>query len=107
MKIKFVDLGFKKVTTGVALSVVALVLLLVYVMAAYALPAIQKFGWHFLWTSRWDPVKENFGALPFIYGTLVSSALALLIAVPVSLGIAVYLAELAPQFIRQPLSFLI
>lgn len=107
MRIKFVDLGFKKVTTTVALSVVTLTLLLLYIMIAYAMPAIQKFGWHFLWTSRWDPVKENFGALPFIYGTIVSSVLALLIAVPVSLGIAVYLSELAPQFIRQPLSFLI
>ncbi len=90
-----------------ALSVTALTLLLIYSMVTNALPAIQKFGWHFLFTSTWDPVKEIFGALPFIYGTLVSSALALLIAVPISLGIAIYLAELAPQFIRQPLSFLI
>ncbi len=90
-----------------ALVVVALTGLLVYNMATNALPAIQKFGWRFLFTTNWDPVKENFGALPFIYGTIVSSGLALLIAVPVSLGIAIYLAELAPQAIRQPLSFLI
>ena len=107
MKLKFVDFGFKKATTVLALSVVALTLLLVYNMASHAMPAIQKFGLRFLFTSTWDPVKENFGALPFIYGTIVSSGLALLIAVPVSLGIAIYLAELAPQFIRQPLSFLI
>ena len=90
-----------------ALSVAALTVLLAYSMACHAMPAIHKFGLRFLFTSTWDPVKEIFGALPFIYGTIVSSALALLIAVPVSLGIAVYLAELAPQFIRQPLSFLI
>jgi phosphate transport system permease protein len=107
MKIKFIDLGFKKATTVIALSVVALVFLLVLSMAYRAMPAIQKFGWHFLFTGTWDPVKEVFGALPFIYGTVVSSALALLIAVPVSIGIAVYLAELAPVSVRQPLTFLI
>ena len=107
MKIKFIDLGFKRATMVLALSMVALTLLLVYNMASHAIPTIQKFGLHFLFTSTWDPVKEIFGALPFIYGTIASSALALLIAVPVSLGIAVYLAELAPQAIRQPLSFLI
>ena len=107
MKIKFIDLGFKKATTLLALSVVALTCFLVYNMFFHAVPAIQKFGLRFLFTSTWDPVKESFGALPFIYGTIVSSLLALVIAVPVSLGIAVYLAELAPLKIRQPLSFLI
>ena len=107
MKIKFVDTAFKKATTVISLSVVALVVLLVFSMACRAMPAIRKFGWHFLFTGTWDPVKEVFGALPFIYGTVVSSALALLIAVPVSVGIAVYLAELAPSYVKQPLSFLI
>ena len=107
MKIKFVDQAFKRATTVMALSVVALVVLLVFSMACRSMPAIRKFGWHFLFTGTWDPVKEVFGALPFIFGTVVSSALALLIAVPVSLGIAVYLAELAPSYIKQPLSFLI
>lgn len=107
MKIRFIDTWFKRTTTGLGLSVVALTLLLVYILSRNALPAMYKFGWHFLFTSTWDPVKEVFGALPFIYGTIVTSLLALLIAVPVSLGIAVYLAELAPHFIRQPLSFLI
>ena len=107
MKIKFFDLGVKEAVALLALSVVALTLLLVYNMATYAMPAIQKFGLHFLSTTTWDPVKEIFGALPFIYGTIISSALALLIAVPVSLGIAIYLAELAPAWIREPLSFLI
>ncbi len=107
MRIRFVDLWFKKAATFLGLSVVALTLLLVYSMLRNAEPAMHKFGWHFLFTGTWDPVKGVFGALPFIYGTIVTSLLALLIAVPVSLGIAVYLAELAPQFIRQPLSFLI
>jgi len=107
IKTRFVDAGFQKATTAAALSVVALVALLLCHMIIHAMPAIQKFGWHFLFTSTWDPVKQNFGALPFIYGTIVSSVLALLIAVPISLGIAIYLAELAPLFIRGPLSFFI
>lgn len=107
MKIRFIDVWFKRAATGLSLSVVALTLLLIYIMSRNALPAIHRFGWHFLITSTWDPVKEVFGVLPFIYGTIVTSLLALLIAVPVSLGIAIYLAELAPHFIRQPLSFLI
>lgn len=107
MKIRFVDLWFKKAATVMGLSVAALTLLLVYSMLRNSLPAVHRFGWHFLFTSTWDPVQGIFGALPFIYGTVITSLLALLIAVPVSLGIAIYLAELAPQFIRQPLSFLI
>lgn len=70
-------------------------------------PAIRTFGFRFLVTSHWDPVAGEFGALPFIYGTLVSSLLALLIAVPLSLGAAIFLAELAPGFIRPPVAFLI
>jgi len=69
--------------------------------------AIRAFGLRFLVTSHWDPVAGEFGALPFIYGTLVSSLLALLIAVPLSLGAAIFLAELAPAWIRPPVAFLI
>jgi phosphate transport system permease protein len=70
-------------------------------------PAIRQFGWRFIVTSNWDPVAESFGALPFIYGTLVSSFLAMLIAVPLGIGAAIYLAELAPFWIRPPVGFLI
>ena len=69
--------------------------------------AIRAFGLRFLIISHWDPVAGEFGALPFIYGTLVSSLLALLIAVPLSLGAAIFLAELAPAWIRPPVAFLI
>jgi phosphate transport system permease protein len=69
--------------------------------------SIERFGLGFLLGSEWDPVRERFGALPFIWGTLVSSLLALAIAVPVSLGVAVYLAELAPRWIRRPLGFVV
>ncbi|MBI3812575.1 MAG: phosphate ABC transporter permease subunit PstC [Nitrospirae bacterium] len=68
---------------------------------------IAKFGWGFLWGTTWDPVAERFGALPFLYGTLVSSALALLIAVPVGLGVAIFLSELAPRWLSDPVTFLV
>ena len=67
----------------------------------------NAFGFGFLTGSKWDPVSEVFGALPFIFGTVVSSFIALAIAVPFSLGIAIYLSELAPEKLRTPLSFII
>jgi phosphate transport system permease protein len=68
-----------------------------------ALPAMQKFGFGFLTSSTWDPVKEDFGGLVMIYGTLATSFIALLIAVPVSFGIALFLTELAPAWLKRPL----
>jgi len=100
-----------RVYTAVVLASVWLVLLLaaglVVALVWESWEAIRTFGFAFLVTSHWDPVAGEFGALPFIYGTLVSSALALLIAVPLSLGAAIFLAELAPSWIRPPISFLI
>lgn len=92
---------------GAGAALIVLVVALVVVLAIDASPAIRRFGIGFLVTSTWDPVKENFGALPFIYGTIVSSVLALAIAVPLGLGAAVYLSEMAPPWIRPPISFLI
>jgi phosphate transport system permease protein len=66
-----------------------------------------KFGWNFLFTSTWDPVADQFGALPFIYGTVVTSALALCIGIPLGVGAAIFLAELAPPRISDGLTFLI
>src|SRR5437016_7271634 len=90
-----------------AMAVVVLVILTVWQLWLGSSLAIQKFGFHFLTTSTWDPVAEQFGALPFIYGTAVSSLLALIIAVPLSIATAVYLTELAPIWIRQPIISLI
>src|SRR5215471_17677855 len=67
----------------------------------------HKFGWAFFVTSVWDPVFGNFGALPFIYGTVVTSALALLLAVPLGVGAAIFLAELAPPRVSDMLTFVI
>src|SRR3990172_7760824 len=101
------DRLFKGTTLLFALSVVAIMAWMAGAMLRTALPAIKTFGWHFLFTSTWDPVAERFGALPFIYGTLVSSLLALLIAVPLSLGGTIFLVELAPNWLSQPIAFLI
>src|SRR5438128_12625690 len=70
------------------------------------MPSIQKFGLGFWRTEIWDPVAGEFGALPFIWGTLYSSILALLLAAPIALGIAVFISELCPGWLRQPLVFL-
>src|ERR1041384_6242538 len=90
-----------------ALAVIGLVFLVGWELARGSSLAIQKFGFNFLTRSTWDPVAEQFGALPFIYGTAVSSLIALVIAVPLSIATAIYLTELAPIWIRQPLVSLI
>jgi phosphate transport system permease protein len=87
--------------------VVLLVILIGWELGQGSWQAIQKFGFRFLTASMWDPVAEEFGALPFIYGTAVCSLIALLIAVPLSIATAVYLTELAPLRIRQPIVSLI
>ena len=80
---------------------------LVYELWSGARLAAGRFGLDFITSSTWDPVAEEFGAFPLIFGTLVSSLIALLIAVPLSLGVAIYLTEFAPKVVRQPVAFLI
>lgn len=104
---KWGDHAFKWLTLLMALSVFALIILIGYELAHGSTLALKKFGWRFLVSSEWDPVNEQFGALPFIFGTLVSSAIALIIAVPLSVASAVFLTELAPQWLRQPLTIFI
>ena len=97
------DRAFQWLTLAMALSVFALIALIGLELFKGSKPALEKFGWQFLVSNHWDPVNEVFGALPFIYGTLVTSAIALAIAVPISIGTAVFLTELAPLWLRQPL----
>ena len=104
---RFGDRAFEWLTLAMASAVVVLVILIGLELWNGSSLAIKKFGFHFLTTSTWDPVAEQFGALPFIYGTLVSSAIALVIAVPLGIATAAYLTELAPLWIRQPLVSLI
>ena len=95
------------VTFLFAATVVLIVVLLVYQLwAGSALPR-HKFGLSFFISKVWDPIGEEFGALPFIYGTVVTSAVALILAVPLGIGAAIFLAELAPQKISDPLQFFI
>src|SRR6266516_2124820 len=97
------DRAFRWLTLLMALSVFVLICLIGYELAHGSQLAFRKFGWRFLTSSKWDPVNEQFGALPFMFGTLVSSVIALFIAVPLSIATALYLTELAPLWLRQPL----
>lgn len=98
------DRLFKWLTLLMGISVFVLILLIGYELAHGSSLALRKFGWRFLTGSDWDPVNEQFGALPFIFGTLVSSAIALVIAVPLSIATAIFLTEIAPNWLRQILT---
>src|ERR1043166_5141349 len=101
------DLAFRSVLSLAALAIPVLLGFLVWELVEGSRLAIGKFGLHFLTTSTWDPVANQFGAVPLIFGTLLSSFLALLFAVPLSLGVAIFLTEFAPAPIRRPIAFLI
>jgi phosphate transport system permease protein len=101
------DRIYRGVLTAIALSLPLLLLALVGELVASALPAIRRYGWSFLWTSTWDPVAEVYGAAPMIFGTLASSLLALMIAVPLALGTAIFLTEFAPRWVRRPTAFVV
>jgi phosphate transport system permease protein len=100
------DLAFEKASAFFAFVVLGLAVLLFAVLLRESLPALRKFGARFLVSGTWDPVVDQFGALPFIYGTLVSSFLAILIAVPLSVGAAIFIDEFAPPWLKKPVSFL-
>lgn len=99
----WIDKVFSAAAHGAALLTLALLIGIIASLVVGAWPAISKYGLGFLWNSEWDPVQENFGGLVMIYGTLMTSFIALLIAVPVSFGIALFLTELAPSWLRRPL----
>jgi phosphate transport system permease protein len=100
------DLGFRLGTGFFAFLIVLIVVGIGFELFRESLESISKFGLGFWKTSTWDPVAGEFGALPFIWGTLYSSILALVIAAPVALGIAVFLSELCPARLQQPIVFL-
>jgi phosphate transport system permease protein len=97
------DKLFENTTLFFALFVLGLLVAILVALSISAIPAIQKFGFAFFWTDVWNPVTKNFGALAPIYGTLVTSAIALLIGVPVSFGIAIFLTEMCPTVLKRPL----
>ncbi|MGH9364375.1 MAG: phosphate ABC transporter permease subunit PstC [Thermoanaerobaculia bacterium] len=101
------DDRFFRLGTGLfALLVVLLVAGIAFELFKHSRLSIEKFGLNFWRTTTWDPVAGQFGALPFIWGTLYSSILALVLSTPVALGIAIFLSELSPRFLRTPLAFL-
>ena len=100
------DLLFEKTTALFAFGVLFLTLLLFGLLVRESLPAIRKFGAAFFTNTTWDPVLDEFGALPFLYGTLVSSFLAILIALPLGVGSAIFINEFAPVWLKTPVSFL-
>lgn len=100
------DLGFRLTTGAFAAALVAIVAGVGVALVSQSWLAIEKFGLGFWATSTWDPVAGDFGALPFIWGTLYSSILALAIATPIALGIAIFISELCPARLRTPLMFL-
>ena len=101
------DRIYRRILTGFALALPSLIVILFAVLFVESLPALKKFGPSFLVTSTWDPVAEVYGAAPMIFGTLASSFLALLIAVPLALSVAILLTEFAPRWLRQPVAFLV
>ena len=101
------DAVFRILMLLVALLMVGVVIAMVVALGADAMPSIRQFGFGFLTSQRWDPIKGEFGALPFVYGTVASSLIALLISVPFSLGIAIFLVEQAPSYIARPVGFLV
>ena len=101
------DFIFENITRFFAFILLSLVLIMLYEMFSKSLPSIQKFGWSFITSESWDPVHDDFGALPFIFGTLYSSLIALVIALPLSVGIAIFLSEFSPKWLEQPVSLLV
>ena len=101
------DQVFRTILFIAAASILVIVAAMLYMMVQNSLPTIQRFGIAFLTGSEWKPAQEQFGALPFIYGTLISSLIALVISVPLSLGIAVFLVEQAPKNVAKPISFMV
>jgi len=97
------DAIFRNLTRFFAFLVFSLLAAILVTLAIGSSLSLQKFGLNFLWNENWDPVQEDFGALVPIVGTLVTSAIALLIAIPVSFGISIFLTELSPVWLRRPL----
>jgi phosphate transport system permease protein len=101
------DAIFRGLLLAAAVLMVVIVGSMILALAAKSLPSIRQFGFGFIVGREWNPVKSEFGALPFVYGTIVSSLIALLISVPLSLGIAIFLVEQAPRHLARPITFLV
>ena len=101
------DVVFKGLAVAASLAAAALLALIAYKVLRLAWPAMQHFGLSFVWTNAWDPVKQQFGALIFIYGTVVTSLIALALATPLSIAIALFLTEIAPRRVAAPIATMV
>jgi len=101
------DSIYDAVVTIFAIVIPALLVLIAISILIAAWPALSRFGWSFLTSSKWDVPAGKFGAAPAIFGTVVSSAIALLIATPLAIGVSIFLSEIAPRWLRQPVAFLV
>lgn len=101
------DRAFQRILLAGGAVLLLVLLAIVVQLTRESHLSFHAFGFRFLGSTAWDPVKEHFGVLPFLYGTVVSSLLALLIAVPISLGVAIFLVELAPAWLRGPVGFMV
>ena len=97
------DRAFHRLTLGCSLIVLAMFVGILWSLTAGAWPALTAFGLPFIWTEAWNPVTEKFGALAPIYGTLITSFIAMLISVPIGIGIAIFLTELCPRPLQRPI----
>jgi len=106
-RLRLGDAAFRQVTRAAAIAVLLLLSGVIISLVDGSIPALRTFGFGFLFSARWNPVTEIFGALPAIYGTVITSLVAMLIAVPVGLMIAFFLTELCPQWLRRPIGIAI
>jgi phosphate transport system permease protein len=106
-RLRLSDIAFRRLTRAAAISVLVILTAVILSLAVGAMPALREFGIGFLFEEIWNPVTEKFGALAPIYGTLMTSLIAMLIAVPVGLLIAMFLTELCPQALRRPIGICI
>jgi phosphate transport system permease protein len=104
---RWVDTSFRAITLGAGLSVLAILALIVYFTTRQAWPVFRHEGLSFVTGTDWDPTHNKFGALPFIYGTAVSATIALVFAVPLSFGIALFTNELAPRRLQRPVIYVV
>ena len=101
------DFVFRRTTALLAALVILALAAMAFAMIQSSSKSLAHFGIGFVFSRVWDPVRDVYGALPFIYGTIASSVLALCFAVPISLGVAIFLSELAPEWLRNPVGFLV
>jgi len=99
------DRAYDVTTTAMALVIPALLVTILVAIGIAGWPALRQFGVGFLTSSDWDPVNGRFGAAPAIFGTIVTSAIALVVATPLALGVAIFLSEFSPAWLRQPVAF--